>query len=168
MSGKPKHGLSRSPEYAIYQMAKDRCTNPKSQRWETHGGRGIQFLFTSFEQFITTVGSRPSGEYSLDRYPDNNGNYEPRNVRWATRSQQQKNKRKYSHLVRHGKGFYFHKASQKWMARIRYQGQMQYLGLFGTQREAKEAYRQALVGVLERINGIPKKERESTRRQSSS
>jgi len=88
----PKHNYLL-PEYQVYMVAKQRCTNPNSQRWYTHGARGIKFLFNSFEEFIQTIGRRPSPEHSLDRFPDNDGNYEPGNVRWATRSQQQLNKR---------------------------------------------------------------------------
>jgi hypothetical protein len=72
--------------------AKYRCTNPKANGWKRYGGRGIKFLFTSFEQFFTELGPRPKGR-SLDRI-NNEGNYEPGNVRWATPKQQGQNRRK--------------------------------------------------------------------------
>jgi hypothetical protein len=46
-----------------------------------------------FSKFLRDVGERPGPGYSLDRYPDNNGNYEPGNVRWATKKEQQRNMR---------------------------------------------------------------------------
>ena len=139
-----KHQRSRSPEYRVYQMAKDRCTNPNSQRWYTHGGRGIKFLFNSFAEFMQALGPRLSDKHSLDRWPNNNGNYEPGNVRWATRSEQQKNKGSYLHYIRHGKGYYWHKASQKWMIRIRDHGKTIYLGLATTEDRARARYEAAL------------------------
>lgn len=137
MSGKPKHGMSRTPEYQIYQMAKDRCTNPNSQRWESHGGRGIKFLFNSFAEFIAEVGPRPTPAHSLDR-ENNNGNYTPGNVRWATRSEQQKNKRTY------GKGYSWHKGIGKWIARATVNGKETHLGSFSTKKEAKAARERAV------------------------
>jgi hypothetical protein len=86
-----KHGLSRSPEYAAYYDAKNRCTSPKNEYWKDYGGRGIKFLFTSFAQFISEIGPRPEG-LTLDRI-NNEGNYEPGNIRWATPKQQAQNSR---------------------------------------------------------------------------
>jgi hypothetical protein len=86
-----KHGMCFSPEYYAYHAAKDRCSNPKAKSWKDYGGRGIRFLFTSFEQFMAEIGPRPDGK-SLDRI-ENNGNYEPGNVRWATMSEQVLNQR---------------------------------------------------------------------------
>jgi hypothetical protein len=86
------HGRRQSPEYASYRSAKNRCTNPKSQDWENYGGRGIKFLFTSFEQFFAVLGPRAAGT-TLDRYPNNDGNYEPGNVKWSTLSEQNKHRR---------------------------------------------------------------------------
>jgi hypothetical protein len=82
----------RCPEYQAYVQAKDRCTNSRHPNWKDYGGRGIKFLFTSFQQFFAELGVRPEGK-SLDRYPNNDGNYELGNVRWATRSEQQHNRR---------------------------------------------------------------------------
>lgn len=148
MAGKPRHGMSYSPEYVIYIAAKARCTNPNSQRWYTHGARGIKFLFNSFEEFIAEVGLRPSKEHSLDRWPNNDGNYEVGNLRWATRSEQQKNKRQFTWGIKarkaNGKGYYWHKGAKKWMARIKHMRKNIYLGLFSKEKEAKAAYNRAL------------------------
>jgi hypothetical protein len=56
-------------------------------------GRGIRFLFNSFEQFLQELGAKPKPEYTLER-KNNDGNYEPGNVRWATRKEQQQNVRR--------------------------------------------------------------------------
>lgn len=91
-----RHGFSRAgwvtPEYAAYHNAKYRCTNPQAGNFTDYGGRGIKFLFESFEQFIEHIGRKPSPELELDRI-DNNGHYETGNVRWADRSTQINNRR---------------------------------------------------------------------------
>jgi len=90
--------VSKTPEYRAYQDAKQRCTNPNSGRWYTHGGRGIQFLFNNFGEFFEAVGTRPKG-MTLDRI-DNDGHYEAGNLRWATPSQQMSNRRNYTRKFR--------------------------------------------------------------------
>jgi len=87
-----KHGMSFSPEYHAYQMAKYRCTNPESECWKDYGARGIRFRFTSFAQWFAELGLRPTQQHSVDR-KDVNGHYAPGNVRWATRTEQELNKR---------------------------------------------------------------------------
>lgn len=86
------HGMAGTVEYATFIGAKQRCTNQNAKAWPFYGGRGIKFLFTSFQEFLDTLGPRPSDEHSIDRI-DPNGNYEPGNVRWATRDVQATNKR---------------------------------------------------------------------------
>ena len=86
-----KHLAYGTPEYKAYWNARQRCTDPKLKCFADYGGRGIKFLFTSFEQFFAELGPRPDG-MTLDR-KDNDGNYEPGNVRWATRQQQYHNRR---------------------------------------------------------------------------
>lgn len=91
------HGYSKTPTYVVWKNMKRRCNDPNHNRWERYGGRGISVCekwMNSFESFLRDVGERPSVEYSLDR-KNNDGNYEPNNVRWATRSQQMKNRSPY-------------------------------------------------------------------------
>jgi hypothetical protein len=80
-------------EYEAYAQAKARCTNPKLKRWSNYGGRGIQFKFTDFASFLADIGPKPDPSLSLDRI-NNDGHYEPGNVRWATAKQQANNRRK--------------------------------------------------------------------------
>lgn len=84
-------------EYEAYQAAKRRCAAPfGSTDYLNWAGRGIEFRFKSFEQFFAEVGPRPSAKYevySLDRI-NNDGHYEPGNVRWATKLQQSRNTRR--------------------------------------------------------------------------
>ena len=82
----------RWPEYDAYTNAKCRCTNPKDRSYHNYGGRGIKFLYTSFEQFILDIGRRPDNAHSLERM-DNEGNYEPGNCCWATLEEQMNNRR---------------------------------------------------------------------------
>lgn len=88
-----KKGRKVTREYVAFQAAKDRCSNAANQAYRNYGGRGIEFRFGSFEEFLAYLGPKPSPKHSLDRYPNVNGHYEPGNVRWATATEQQNNKR---------------------------------------------------------------------------
>lgn len=85
-------GRNPSVEYTTYFSAFDRCTNRKNRKFRDYGGRGIEFRFTSFEQFLAEVGRRPSPKHSIERI-QNSGHYEPGNVVWATKTVQNNNKR---------------------------------------------------------------------------
>ncbi len=82
-----------SNEYIAYRGAKVRCSNPNYPESRYYMGRGIEFRFKNFEEFFAELGHRPSPKHSLDRI-DNNGHYEKGNVRWATQSEQSRNRRK--------------------------------------------------------------------------
>jgi hypothetical protein len=87
-----------SPEYVAWASMKQRCLNVNTSRYKDYGGRGITICeswLKSFEAFLSDMGVKPSPDHSLDRI-DNHGNYEASNCRWATRSQQQLNKRPHS------------------------------------------------------------------------
>jgi hypothetical protein len=93
-----KHGLYKTAEYAAFAAMKERCTSPSCASYEDYGGRGIKVCEEwlgegGFQKFIAHIGMKPSPELSLDRI-NNDGNYEPGNVRWATHQQQVLNRRK--------------------------------------------------------------------------
>jgi hypothetical protein len=135
------HGMSYSPEYRVYQQAKYRCTNSQSTQWADYGGRGIKFMFTSFEQFITHIGPRPSLHHLLDRI-DNDGHYEVGNVRWTVPTISSVNRRKRKSTMSKYRGLYFDKERNQWMARL---GDKTYLGRFPTAVAAAQAYDAAAI-----------------------
>lgn len=99
------HGFTRGgiihPVHRVWREMFQRCTNPKNKRYARYGGRGISVdpRWLKFETFLADVGPRPEGQtpggraaYSIDRFPNPNGNYELGNVRWATTLEQARNK----------------------------------------------------------------------------
>ncbi len=97
-----KHGhaciatAKKSRTYASWQAMLDRCYRPGRRSWRYYGGAGITVCDRwrhSFASFLEDMGERPLGT-SIDRYPNNRGNYEPGNCRWATPSQQNSNRRR--------------------------------------------------------------------------
>lgn len=79
-----------TPEYNSYTLAKSRCNNPNNKKYPRYGGRGIEFRFNSFEEFLTEVGLKPTPKHTIDRI-DNDGHYEIGNVKWSTPKEQQNN-----------------------------------------------------------------------------
>ena len=89
------HGRSGSPTYRTWCAMRTRCTNPSQACWPNYGGRGITVCdrWRSFEAFLQDMGERPEwADGGIDRI-DPDGDYEPGNCRWATRSTQRRNQR---------------------------------------------------------------------------
>jgi hypothetical protein len=93
-----KHGHAsrqkRSGTYMTWSAMIQRCKNPNNTKYPKYGALGIKVCerWEIFENFLADMGERPAGK-TLDRWPDQSGNYEPSNCRWATPLQQQRNLR---------------------------------------------------------------------------
>lgn len=84
------HAAKDSKVYQAWISMKSRCYYPHNASYARYGGRGIQVCERwrdSFENFLADMGEPPTPQHSIDRI-DNDGNYEPGNVRWATKIEQ--------------------------------------------------------------------------------
>jgi hypothetical protein len=99
LHGNRRHGGSRTALYQTWINMRRRCHDPTLAGYKNYGGRGIAVCdewicsYEAFSHYVSTLlGPRPEG-YSLDRI-NNDGNYEPGNVRWASRRTQARNQRR--------------------------------------------------------------------------
>ncbi len=100
-----KHGGRYTSEYSVWCAIKARCFNKAVRSYKDYGQRGITMCEewrNDFGTFLRDVGPRPTKRHSIDRFPNNDGHYEPGNVRWATRLQQNQNKRSNRLFIHNG------------------------------------------------------------------
>lgn len=134
-----------------------RCTIPTENQYVDYGGRGISvcdewLTFAVYVAYVDDVlGPQPSREHTIDRV-DNDGNYEPGNNRWATRSQQNANQRQ-RHLLNYPvgvagyRGVHYHPKTGRWHARVNHAGREYSLRYHDTPEEAARAYDVAVLGM---------------------
>lgn len=94
-----QHGMFGTKIYSTWSRIVQRCTNPNNARYPDYGGRDIKICadwqesFEAFHLYVARLPHFSEKGYTIDRI-NNNGDYEPGNVRWATSTEQHRNTRK--------------------------------------------------------------------------
>jgi len=129
------HGLSNHFLFSRWSIMHQRCSNHNRHSYRHYGGRGIKVCkrWKNIKNFINDMEPTYREGLTLDRI-DNDGNYEPDNCRWATRSEQNSNKRGFGSSK--CRGVSYHKENKKWVCQI-------FLGSFDTEEEAIEELKRA-------------------------
>ena len=143
-SQKLRHGLSGHKLYKVWCDMINRTSNINYSKFHNYGGRGITVCdrWMDISNFIEDMYPTYKDGLAVDRV-DVNGNYEPSNCRWSTRTTQNRNTRKiYSHNTSGYRGVTFDKSKKQnnWKAQIRINSCTMYLGYFYTAIEAASAY----------------------------
>jgi len=117
------HGMTHVPEYNVWAHMISRCYRANTKSYKNYGGRGIKICeswLDSFRNFYADMGSRPSSKHEIDRI-DNNGDYEPQNCRWVTRTENARNKRNTTDIesikemrAKHKKGISVYRLSKEY------------------------------------------------------
>ena len=119
--------MSEQRELYVWRDMKSRCNNPNHKSYHNYGGRGITICdqWSKFENFYADMGDRPTQNHSIDRR-DNDGNYEPKNCRWATATEQGRNQR-LKKGNKSGTAGVHQRPDGKWIASIKFEGKQIHL-----------------------------------------
>ena len=143
-----RHGLSESKIYAAWERMKDRCNNPNNKAYKHYGGRGIgicqawQDDFIAYYNYVLSLPYAGESGRTIDRI-NNDGGYEPENVRWATKPMQMANRRNRSRAGY--TGAVYDKRDKRYESRICINRKNISIGRFGTAIEAAKARDQYII-----------------------
>ena len=113
-----KHGMANSKLYGTWKGIKRRCLNTNAPNYKHYGGRGITICeewrndFQAFYDYVSKLEHFGEEGYTLDRI-NNDGNYEPNNLRWADRATQARNRRNNTYVKYNGEKMILTDASEK-------------------------------------------------------
>lgn len=150
------HGMSRHRIYTVWNDMMKRCFNNNCKEYVIYGGRGITVCerWKDVNNFIEDMHPSFQDGLELDRI-NNNGNYEPSNCRWTTRSVNVSNSRRKNN--KHGyRGIYLRKIDSKFVARVTVNYKTIFIGSFLTSLEAAKAYDKYVIenNLQHIINGV--------------
>ena len=137
---------NRTKEYTSWLAMKQRCKDPNHKSYKNYGAKGITICeeWLDYEVFLRDVGRAPSKNHTLDRYPNKEGNYEPGNVRWATKRQQRINTKTPKNNKSGCKGVSWCKFRNKWIVSIsKVKGKQRIIGSFDSLEEAIKLRKEA-------------------------
>lgn len=140
------HRITEHPLYYTHSDMLRRCSNPSDPGYPNYGGRGIKVCerWHDFRNFVSDMGPKPLPKYTIER-KNNDGDYEPSNCTWATRSEQCDNRRKFRNNTSGARGVV--KTSAGWHARYDYEHTRYNIGWFKTNAEGVAA-REAFVALF--------------------
>lgn len=162
LNARKSHGMSRTRLYRCWCSMKTRCRGTGLDRIDrNYVNRGITVCeeweaFKPFSEWAICTGY--SDNLELDRIDSDKG-YSPANCRWATRTQQSRNRRKQEGMTSRYKGVSKSKCRNKWQTQIRKNGKPVTIGFYDSEEEAAEAYNKEAVkefGEFARLNSLPK------------
>lgn len=142
------HGMSKTHSFRKWADMIKRCTNPNFKQYKDYGGRGISVCiewsnnFQAYYNYISQLEHFGEKGYTLDRI-DNNGNYEPDNVRFADKNTQSRNQRIRNTNKSGTKGVHYDVSQNRWKPTIRANGKSIYLGTYKTLEEAIKVRKEA-------------------------
>ena len=130
--------ICRHPLYVMWNNIFQRCENPTAPGYKEYGGRGIHVTkrWYKFENFLIDMGPRPSCKHSIDRIKNDKG-YGKSNCRWATRSQQMLNRRKFKNCKTDSRGVV--ERRNGYIAKMDYEKHRYIIGYFDTEAQAAAA-----------------------------
>ena len=139
-AGRVTHGLTHNQFYKTWKNMMGRCYNLKNKHYQSYGGRGISVCtdWQDLENFVSWAESTYIEGMTMDRI-NNDGNYEPTNIRWTTKTTQAVNQRVQKNNTSGYVGIYWDISKNKWTAKVRSNNKLINIGRFKTIEEAVQA-----------------------------